>query len=283
MFAFFLSSSTTKSFFLRASHRAVTQNHVLICRMIQPSQNQICPATEDEEIDYLKSITYGIGTYDNFLRIDLIKELPKDIGYLEVHGFQAVDEKDSEYAKFPNAVKQTRAAFDKALEEISAKKPKSVILDLRNNGGGSPYAVQLLSSYFLPEDIPLNNIRWRKSDGISIEEKNTLPYEQILKEKRLMDIPLYILISHRTFSAGEKFANNMKALNRATLIGEITMGGANPGRSHQLNDLFEIFIPDGQSINAINGSNWEGIGVIPDLMVSANEALDLSLSLAKSA
>ncbi len=57
------------------------------------------------------------------------------------------------------------------------------------------------------------------------------------------------------------------------------MGGANPGRSHQLNDLFEIFIPNGQSINPINGSNWEGTGVIPDLMVPAVEALDLSLSL----
>lgn len=63
------------------------------------------------------------------------------------------------------------------------------------------------------------------------------------------------------------------------LIGEVTRGGANPGRSHQLNDLFEIFIPDGQSINPHNGSNWEGIGVIPDLFVTANEALDLSLSL----
>jgi hypothetical protein len=242
-------------------------------------QNQILPVTENDKIVYLKSITHGLGTYDNFRQIGFVKELPEDIGYLEVHGFQAVDEKDSEYAKFPNAVEQTRAAFDKALEEISIKKPQSIIIDLRNNGGGSPYAVQLLSSYFLPEDIPLNTIRWRKKDGISIEEKNTLSYEQIPKEKRLMDTPLYILISHRTFSAGEEFANNMKALNRATLIGEITMGGANPGRSHQLNDLFEIFIPDGQSINPINGSNWEGTGVIPDLMVPAVEALDLSLSL----
>ena len=243
------------------------------------SQNQIRPVTENDEIDYLKSITYGLGTYDNLLRIGFIKELPKDIGYLEVHGFQAVDENDSEYEKFPNAVEQTRAAFDRAMEEISIKKPKSIIIDLRNNGGGSPYAVQLLSSYFLAENTPLNTIRWRKKNGISIEERNTLSYEKIPKEKRLMDVPLYILISHRTFSAGEEFANNMKALNRATLIGEVTMGGANPGRSHQLNDLFEIFIPDGQSINPINGSNWEGIGVIPDLIVHADEALDLSLSL----
>jgi retinol-binding protein 3 len=243
------------------------------------SQNQIRPETENDEIAYLKSITYGLGTYNNLLLIGFIKELPQHFGYLEVHGFQAVDKNDSAYKKFPNAVRQTRTAVDKAIEEISVKKPKSIIIDLRNNGGGSPYGVQLLCSYFLPANTPLNTIRWRKKDGISIEERNTLSYEEIPKEKRLMDVPLYILTSHRTFSAGEEFANNMKALNRATLIGEITMGGANPGGSHQLNDFFEIFIPDGQSINPHNGSNWEGIGVIPDLFVPADEALDHSLSL----
>jgi len=243
------------------------------------SQNQIRPNTENDVINYLKGITYGLGTYDNLRQIGFIKEIPNDVGYLEVHGFQAVDENDSEYEKFPNAVEQTRAAFDRAMEEIRIKNPKLIIIDLRNNGGGSPYAVQLLSSYFLAEKTALNTIKWRKEDGIFIEEKNTLSYEKIPKEKRLIDTPLYILTSHKTFSAGEEFANNMKALNRATLIGEVTMGGANPGRSHQLNDFFEIFIPDGQSINPINGSNWEGIGVIPDLIVSADEALDLSLSL----
>lgn len=252
-------------------------NHIEI--KAKCAHGPIHPETEEVEIAYLKSITYGLGTYNNLLSIGFIKELPEHVGYLEVHGFQAVNKNDAEYNKFPNAVLQTRNAVAKAMEEISVKKPKSIIIDLRNNGGGSPYGVQLLSSYFLPANTPLNTIRWRKKDGMSIEESNTLPYEDIPKENRLIDIPLYILTSHRTFSAGEEFANNMKALNRATLIGEVTRGGANPGRSHQLNDLFEIFIPDGQSINPHNGSNWEGIGVIPDLFVSANEALDLSLSL----
>ena len=154
-----------------------------------------------------------------------------------------------------------------------------IIIDLRNNGGGSPYGVQLLSSYFLPANTPLNTIEWRKKESFLIEKSNALPYEIIPQEKRFMNTPLYILTSHRTFSAGEEFANNMKALNRATIIGEITKGGANPGRSHPLNDLFEIFIPDGQSINPHNGSNWEGIGIIPDFFVPAHEALDFSLSL----
>ncbi len=244
------------------------------------SQDQIRPKTEEEEIEYLESMTYGLVTYNNCLKIGLLKEkLPEHFGYLEVHGFQAVSKKDSEYKKFPTAVEQTRAAVDNAMEEIRLKKPKSIIIDLRNNGGGSPYGVQLLSSYLLPENIPLNTISWRKKDRIEIEKSNTLSYGEIPKEKRLIDIPLYILTSQRTFSAGEEFANNMKALKRATIIGEVTSGGANPGRSHQLNDSFEIFIPDGQSINPHNGSNWEGTGVIPDLIVSADEALDHLLSL----
>lgn len=246
---------------------------------VNSSQDQIRPKTEEDEIVYLKSMTYGLGTYRNLLSIGFIKELPEHFGYLEVHGFQAVDKNDSEYKRFPNAVEQTRTAFAEAMEEIRNKNPKTIIIDLRNNGGGSPYGVQLLSSYFLTENTPLNTIKWRKNDDMVIEERNTLPFDIIAKEKRLIDTPLYILTSQRTFSAGEEFANNMKALNRAIIIGEVTRGGANPGRSHQLNDLFEIFIPDGQSINPHNGSNWEGIGIIPDVVVSSDEALDFVLSL----
>lgn len=243
------------------------------------SQDQFRPESEEAMSAYLMSISYGLGTYANFLSIGLVKELPEHLGYLEIHGFQAVHENDAEYEKFPDAVAKTKEAVDRAMQEIKLKKPKSIIIDLRNNGGGSPYGVQLLSSYFLPENTPLNTIRWRKKECIEIEERKTLSYDEIPEEKRLIDVSLFILTSQRTFSAGEEFANNMKALKRATIIGELTKGGANPGRSHQLNDSFEIFIPDGQSINPHNSSNWEGTGVIPDLFVPSDEALDLALSL----
>ncbi len=81
------------------------------------------------------------------------------------------------------------------------------------------------------------------------------------------------MTSNFTFSGAEEFANNLKQLKRATIVGETTGGGANPGRFEPLHDHFGIFIPTGRAVNPITQTNWEGTGVEPDLKVSAELAL----------
>nr|MDJ0635487.1 S41 family peptidase [Xenococcaceae cyanobacterium MO_188.B29] len=65
----------------------------------------------------------------------------------------------------------------------------------------------------------------------------------------------------------------LKQLKRATIVGETTGGGANPGRFEPLHDHFGIFIPTGRAVNPITQTDWEGTGVEPDLKVSAELAL----------
>lgn len=166
-----------------------------------------------------------------------------------------------------------------AMEKI--RDSKCVIIDLRDNQGGSPVAVQDLCSYFLDPDLPLNKITWRTEDGIRLDEFNTFSYKVIPPEKRMANTPIYILTSNHTFSAAEEFANNMKELGRATIVGEVTGGGANPGSVSSLSNDLEIFIPNGQASNPISGTNWEGVGVIPHQMTSADEALKMTLEMAK--
>jgi len=76
--------------------------------------------------------------------------------------------------------------------------------------------------------------------------------------KRRPDLPIFILISGRTFSGGEEFAYNFKTRKRATLIGETTGGGANPGGMYAVNEALAIFIPTGRAINPVTKTNWEG-------------------------
>jgi hypothetical protein len=59
----------------------------------------------------------------------------------------------------------------------------------------------------------------------------------------------------------------------ATIIGEVTGGGANPGGDNIATDRFTVWIPTGRAINAITKTNWEGTGVQPDIEVPANDAL----------
>jgi hypothetical protein len=61
--------------------------------------------------------------------------------------------------------------------------------------------------------------------------------------------------------------NDLKVQKRATVIGETTGGGANPGGANPLNLRFGIFIPTGRAENPVTKTNWEGTGVTPDVRV----------------
>ncbi|UCE40785.1 MAG: S41 family peptidase [Candidatus Aminicenantes bacterium] len=151
----------------------------------------------------------------------------------------------------------------------------AVIIDLCNNGGGSPYTIQIISSYFLEAYTHLNSFEWRGGD--SLEQFWTLQY---VPGKKMYDTDLYILTSPRTFSAAEEFTYNMKNLKRATLVGETTGGGAHPGGDRIVNDYFLVWVPSGRAINPISKTNWEGEGITPHISVPQDQALDKAHSVA---
>jgi C-terminal processing protease CtpA/Prc len=145
----------------------------------------------------------------------------------------------------------------------------ALIFDVRQNGGGSPEMVALISSYlFGDKPVHLNSIYQR--EGNRTEDFFTKP---TVLGKKYGDKDVYVLTSNRTFSAAEEFTNNLKALKRATIVGETTGGGANPGGMFRLDEHFGIFVPTGRAINPITKTNWEGTGVKPDVEVSKELAL----------
>lgn len=99
----------------------------------------------------------------------------------------------------------------------------------------------------------------------------------------MTDVPLFVLISNQTFSGAEEFAYDLQALERATIIGEVSSGGANPAQTWVVYGNIRISIPYGRAINPITGTNWEGVGVKPDIEVSAESALEVATKEAKSA
>jgi C-terminal processing protease CtpA/Prc len=176
-----------------------------------------------------------------------------NIGYLDLRGF--VD------TRFGG---ETAVAAMNFLANASA-----LIIDLRNNGGGSPSMIQLITSYlYSGEPVHLNNFYYRPANENT--QTWTLPHVQ---GKRRPDIPVYVLTSSRTFSAAEEFTYNLKNLKRATIIGETTGGGAHPGGTMPATERFTVWVPTGRAINPITNTNWEGTGVKPDIEVKADEAL----------
>ena len=98
--------------------------------------------------------------------------------------------------------------------------------------------------------------------------------------KKYLNKDVYVLTSSRTGSGAEECAYDLQCLHRATLIGTSTWGGANPGDFFRLTDHFRAFIPSGRAINPYTKKNWEGTGVIPDVKVDADKALDVAKKMA---
>lgn len=182
-----------------------------------------------------------------------VKILGGNVGYLKFNFFSAAQE------AFPVAV--GAMAF---LANCDA-----LIVDLRENGGGSPEMIQLLSSYFFSgEPRHLNSFYYRLDERT--DQFWTLPY---VPGAKLADIDLYVLTSDSTFSGAEEFTYNLKNMKRATIVGETTGGGAHPVRLQVLNDNFWMRVPFARAVNPISKTNWEGTGIEPDVKVPAAQAL----------
>lgn len=193
--------------------------------------------------------------YDNF-GFYKIERLKGNIGYLDFRRFAS-----AEYAG------QTAIAAMNFLAYSDA-----IIIDLRNNGGGSPSLIQLISSYFFDESKHLNSFYLRYED--TIKQFWTQSYVQ---GPRMSDVDLYILTSSYTFSGAEEFTYNMKSMERATIIGETTGGGAHPVSEAGFRNLnVAMRVPMGRAINPITGTNWEGTGITPHIEVPSAQALSVA-------
>jgi len=185
-----------------------------------------------------------------------------DVAYIEIRSFIEPPEEGRE-----EITRVMSAAAD----------AKALIIDLRSNGGGSPFTVALVSSYlFGANPVHLNSLYFRPANRT--DDFFTDP--GVAGSKFGPDKPIYVLTSARTFSGAEEFAYNLQTRKRATIVGETTGGGANPGRGFPLPYDLTVFVPTGRAINPITKTNWEGVGVKPDVAVSSTDALDVALRLA---
>jgi C-terminal processing protease CtpA/Prc len=62
-------------------------------------------------------------------------------------------------------------------------------------------------------------------------------------------------------------------MRRAVIVGERTRGGAHLTSGFRIDEHFRIAVPHARSENAITGTDWEGVGVKPDVEVPAERAL----------
>jgi hypothetical protein len=145
----------------------------------------------------------------------------------------------------------------------------ALLLDLRGCRGGSPDLVALVCSYLLgDEPVHLNDLV-TPSTG-AVRQYWTVP--QVVAPHFGATKPIWVLTSTTTFSGAEELSYNLQQLGRAVVIGERTRGGAHPREGFTVHPHLEASVPIQRAINPVSGTNWEGVGIIPEVEVAADAA-----------
>jgi retinol-binding protein 3 len=197
-----------------------------------------------------------------------VERLDGDVGYIELGGVLGSRRPD------PRRDDALMAEIMSAMEGAGA-----VILDLRRAPGGSAFLANQLVSHFLPPGVHLLTVDSRRS-GTMVHRLT----DRAVPGPRLLDVPLYVLISMRSFSAAEDIAFALQSQERATLVGERTGGGGRNNLLASLGHGLTVSISNTRVLDPRTGEEaWERRGVSPDIAVPADEALGVALRLARAA
>lgn len=193
-----------------------------------------------------------------------VKRLDGDIGYIRLARFVPPE------------------VFDPAADEAMRKMSDTaaLIIDMRDNGGGHPASVAYLVSFFLDpgKRVHINDLIWRNRGTSTFRTESFWSSPTPL---RYLGKPVYVLVGPKTYSAGEEFAYDLQVLKRASVVGTRTRGGANPGGLTDLGSNFFVVVPTGRAENPVTHTNWEGVGVLPDVRAEPEAAVTVALALAK--
>lgn len=136
------------------------------------------------------------------------------------------------------------------------------VIDVRDNDGGWPSAVEYVLAPFLGVE-PVHVVTF-KSAGRADHVAMTRPDPTIMS---LSELPVVVLVNGGTASAAESLAYAFQSLSRATIVGSPTVGAANPVELFGHASGFHIYISTGAPIDPRTGTNWDQIGVQPDIII----------------
>ena len=226
--------------------------HLIVVYSAAPLPEHPRESTAEDLARYRKAMEEENCTFEK------VEILSHNIGYLKLNSFP-----------------------DPAVCEASAKAAMcrlndadAIIFDLRDNRGGSPDMVMLMAAYLF--DHPEYMYNPREDTTERSWTRSPVP------GNRLADKPAYVLTSGSTFSAAEHFCYDLKMLKRATLVGETTGGAAHSGVFHRIDEHFGMGITESKPINPYSKTDWEGVGVEPDVKVNDAEALETAIKLAET-
>jgi hypothetical protein len=192
--------------------------------------------------------------------LERAERLEGNVGYIRVRGFY----------DGPEAYAATGAALA-FLERTDA-----IIFDLRDMPGGSGDMSNWLLSHFTGTDSVASLAITNRSAGDSVVRYTMA---KVPGTKR-PEVPLFILTSRGTASAGEDFTFVLHNLHRATVVGERTAGAGHNNAFLAAGHGFALSLSYTRVMDPRTGKEWERVGIEPDVAVEAGRALETAHALA---
>ncbi|AWY46034.1 carboxy-terminal protease [Glaesserella parasuis 29755] len=173
-----------------------------------------------------------------------------------------VDGKNIAVIKIPSFYIGLTADVRKLLEQMKTKKADGLIIDLRENGGGS-----------LPEVVELTGLFIKDGPVVQVRDAfNCIRVHEDTDSTTLYDGNILVMINRHSASASEIFAAAMQDYNRAIIIGQQSFGKGTVQQNRSLNMVYDLdqeplgFIQYTiQKFYRINGGSTQIKGVEADI------------------
>ena len=178
---------------------------------------------------------------------------------------------DIGYIKFTSFDETTAEDFKKQYQELAKKNIKSLIIDLRNNGGGIVDQALEIADYIADKDSVL----------LYEVDKNNKETVRKAKTDPIINMPIVILTNENTASASEILAGALKDLGKAKTVGTTTYGKGVIQQILKLNDGSGIKITI-EEYQTPNRNKIHKVGIEPDEKVELPESVQNSLSIKES-
>ncbi len=168
------------------------------------------------------------------------KMLEGDIGYIAISDFADA----------------TADQFMEAFSDLETKGMKSLIIDLRSNGGG-----------YVDISVEIADRLVKEGVIVSVKEKHGLSYKYEDKgDEKYLKVPCVVLVNGNTASASEILTGALRDYNLATVMGTKTFGKGITQMIFPLDDGSGVKITNSEYYTP-NGENVHGTGIEPDVVV----------------
>lgn len=175
------------------------------------------------------------------------KKLENNIGYIQITSFD----------------EETADSFKIKFEELKNQGISSLIIDLRNNGGGLLQATLQIADYIVPKGKDLL---------VTVDKDKK---EEIEKSQQdvLIDMPIVVLVNENSASASEILAGTLKDLNEATIVGTTTYGKGVIQELMTFKDGSGLKVTTHEYFTS-NRNKINGVGIEPNEVVELPEGVN---------